>query len=33
MKAVVLNCMNVVKLNMKMMTEVWRVSRMKCDRR
>ena len=36
MKAVVLNCMDVVKLNMKMkkmMTVVWSVSRMKCDRR
>ena len=40
MKAVVLNCMEIVKLNMnmnmkmkKVMTVVWRVSRMKCDER
>ena len=34
MKAVVLNCIDVAKLGMKMkrmMTVVWRVSRMKCD--
>ena len=34
MKAVVLNCIDVAKLDMKMkrmMTVVWRVSRMKCD--